>query len=198
MDAFEFLVGSLLRKEGYWVDTSYMVELTKDEKVAISRPSAPRWEIDLIAYKASENQILAVECKSFLDSMGVRYGGLSGRDLRDAKRYKLFNDSVLRKTVLGRLAKQLVAVGAVAKRPKITLCLAAGKIASATDRENIRELFKKNNWKLFDSRRTESELIVSGFPLLLRLLLRPKSPRLSANTKIAPRRLHYCKKIYLI
>lgn len=150
MDAFEFLVSSLLRKEGYWVDTSYMVELTKEEKIAISRPSSPRWEIDLIAYKGSENQLLAVECKSFLDSLGVRYAGVSGQDANDAKRYKLFNDPVLRKTVLGRLTKQLITSGATAKSPKVTLCLATGKIASVIDRGNIRSFFKKNRWKLFD------------------------------------------------
>lgn len=150
MDAFEFLVASLLRKEGYWVDGSYMVELTKEEKVAIGRPSSPRWEVDLIAYKGSENQILAVECKSFLDSMGVRHVGVSGQDPSDSKRYKLFNDPILRKTVLGRLAKQLVAAGAVRKSPKVTLCLATGRIASDADRERIRALFKKNRWKLFD------------------------------------------------
>lgn len=150
MDAFEFLVGSLLRKEGYWVDTSYMVELTKSEKVAIRRPSSPRWEVDLVAYKGRDNHALAIECKSYLDSPGVRYAGLSGRDPKDAKRYKLFNDQVLRKTVLGRLSKQLVAAGASAKSPKITLCLATGKIASATDRDKIRHLFEKKKWQLFD------------------------------------------------
>ena len=32
MDAFESLVGSLLRKEGFWTNGSYIVELTKEEK----------------------------------------------------------------------------------------------------------------------------------------------------------------------
>lgn len=150
MDAFEFLVSSLLRKEGYWVDTSYMVELTKEEKIAIGRPSSPRWEIDLVAYKGSENRLLVVECKSFLDSLGVRYVGVSGHDPTDSKRYKLFNDGVLRKTVLTRLAKQLVAAGSCGRSPKITLCLATGKIASKGDREKIRSLFRKNRWQLFD------------------------------------------------
>lgn len=148
MDAFEFLVGSLLRKEGYWVDVSYMVELTKKEKIAIGRPSSPRWELDLVAYKGSENHALAIECKSYLDSPGVRYAGLSGQDPKDAKRYKLFNDQVLRKVVLVRLSKQLVTAGASARNPQ--MCLATGKIASATDRESIRRLIEKKKWRLFD------------------------------------------------
>lgn len=152
MDAFEFLVASLLKKDRYWVDTSYMVELTTQEKLAINRPSSPRWEIDLIAYKASENFILAVECKSYLDSLGVRYIGLSGQHPTDSKRYKLFNDPVLRRAVLRQLAKQLVAAGACSAKPRVHLCLATGKVASAPDRAKIHALFQKRKWLLSDDK----------------------------------------------
>ena len=67
MDAFESLVSLLLRRDGYWTATSVKVELTKMQKRAIGRPSSPRWEIDLVAYKPATNELLAVECKSFLD-----------------------------------------------------------------------------------------------------------------------------------
>jgi hypothetical protein len=66
MDAFENLIAMLLRRDGYWTTTSVKVELTKDEKKSINRPSNPRWEIDVVAYKGATNQILAVECKSYL------------------------------------------------------------------------------------------------------------------------------------
>jgi hypothetical protein len=52
MDSFETLVGSLLEKDGYWVRTAMKVDLTKEEKRKIGRPSTPRWELDLVAYKA--------------------------------------------------------------------------------------------------------------------------------------------------
>jgi len=65
MDAFESLVAMLLRHDGYWTIPSFKVNLTKEEKRAIGRHSSPRWELDLIAYKGSTNEILAVECKSF-------------------------------------------------------------------------------------------------------------------------------------
>lgn len=150
MDSFETLVGSLLTKEGYWVRSSVKVELTADEKQKIGRPSSPRWELDLVAYKAKSNELLVVECKSFLDSPGVRARGLDGTDTTEAKRYKLFNDPVLRKTVLGRLVKQLISSGSCLSSPSVTLCLAAGKVAGEPDREKIRKLFDRNGWKFFD------------------------------------------------
>jgi hypothetical protein len=71
MDAFEQVVAGLLFREGYWVTQGYKVELTKEEKRLIGKPCSPRWEIDLLAYKGSTKELLAVECKSYLDSVGV-------------------------------------------------------------------------------------------------------------------------------
>ena len=48
MDAFEAVVGEVLRREGYWVQSPYRVDLTKQEKVEIGRPSSPRWELDIV------------------------------------------------------------------------------------------------------------------------------------------------------
>ncbi len=71
MDAFESLISMLLRHEGYWTTPSFKVELTPADKAKIGRESSPRWEIDLVAYKPSTDELLAVECKSLLDSTGV-------------------------------------------------------------------------------------------------------------------------------
>lgn len=150
MNAFESLVSGLQKKEGYWTEIGYKVELTKEDKRRIGRPSSPRWEIDVVAYKGKGNQVLTVECKSYLDSPGVAYAGVSGGNAKFAKRYKLFNDNALRKVVLGRLAKQLVATGACPREPKITLCLAAGKVISYNDREKIKNLFARKGWRFFD------------------------------------------------
>src|SRR6185436_1141679 len=130
MDSFESLVSMLLEHEGYWVRSSYKVVLSKSEKNTIGRPSSPRWEIDLVAYKGATNELLAVECKSYLDSGGVRFRGFNGSDLLASRRYKLFNDAILRKTVLRRLVKQLEASEACSHTPSVRLALAAGKIAS--------------------------------------------------------------------
>lgn len=150
MDSFEELVGSLFERDGYWTRTSFKVELTKDEKKKIGRPSAPRWELDIIAYKAMSNELLVIECKSYLDSTGVRACGLCGTDAIDAKKYKLFNDAVLRKTVLGRLKKQLVNSGMCAPSLKVKLCLVAGKVATKNDHERIEKLFNRRRWGFYD------------------------------------------------
>ena len=71
MDAFEQLVSEILWMDGYWVRTSVKVDLTKEEKVLIGRPSSPRWELDIVAYSGRDNLLRVVECKSYLDSRGV-------------------------------------------------------------------------------------------------------------------------------
>lgn len=72
MDAFEQLVSEILWMEGYWVRTEVKVHLTKEEKKAINRPSAPRWELDVVAYEARENLLYVVECKGHFDSPSVK------------------------------------------------------------------------------------------------------------------------------
>lgn len=83
MDSFEQVVSEILWQEGYWVRTSDKVELTKEEKREINLPSSPRWEIDVVAYKAQNNALLAVECKSYLDNPGVRFNGFDGSNEKE-------------------------------------------------------------------------------------------------------------------
>ena len=45
---FRTVVGEIICLEGYWVRASVKVELTKEEKMAIGRPSSPRWELDIV------------------------------------------------------------------------------------------------------------------------------------------------------
>src|SRR5690242_11774728 len=149
MDAFESLMSMLLRHNGYWTIPSFKVELTKAEKRKIGRFSNPRWEIDLVAYCGATNEVLAIECKSFLDSRGVVFR--SGK-FDPPKRYKLFTDADLRKVVLKRLKKQLLRTRACAKKPRVTLCLAVGKMATGTDVDGLRKHFRAKRWKLFNDR----------------------------------------------
>lgn len=53
MDSFESVVSTILERDGYWVKSTFKVGLTKEEKREIGRPSSPRWELDLVAYKGS-------------------------------------------------------------------------------------------------------------------------------------------------
>jgi len=146
MDAFESVVEMLLRREGYWTRTSFKVELTPSEKRRINNPTAPRWEIDVVAYSGGRNEILAVECKSFLDSSGVTF---RNGTFDPERRYKLFTDATLRRTVLARLKRQLVDARACGKNPTVTLCLATGRIAATT--RNLKEHFARKGWRLFDT-----------------------------------------------
>ena len=181
MDAFESLISMLLRHNGYWTIPSFKVELTKAEKRQIGRFSSPRWEIDLVAYKGSTNEVLAIECKSFLDSRGVVF---QAGEFSPPKRYKLFTDTALRKVVLKRLAKQLVETGACAAKPRVMLCLAAGKIAGGTATASaLKEHCNQNGWRLFDDTWILERLVTaskSGYEndvafVVSKLLLRKKT-----------------------
>ena len=146
MDAFESLIAMLLRHEGYWVTPSYKVNLTKEEKVSIERPSSPRWEIDLLAYKPSTSDLLAIECKSYLDSTGVDF---RDGEFRFPTRYKLFTDKHLWRVVRERLSGQLLESGTILPKTTIKLCLAIGKRAGKCDQKGMESHFAEQSWKLF-------------------------------------------------
>ena len=147
MDSFESLIAMLLKREGFWTAIGVKVELTKAEKRAIGVPSTPRWEMDVVAYRGATNELLAVECKSFLDSTGVIFR--NGR-FEPPKRYKLFANETTRRIVLAKLAEQMVASSACAPNPTVTLCLATGKIARKSKRLQMTDHFAAQGWRLFD------------------------------------------------
>ncbi len=150
MDAFEQLVAEILWMEGFWVRTSVKVDLTKEEKRAIGRPSSPRWELDIVAYSGRDNRLWVVECKSYLDSRGVGVSGFDGSLKESSDRYKLFNDDTLRQVVFERLRLQFAASGACAKNADVHLCLACGRIASEVDRAGLKAHFAAKQWELWD------------------------------------------------
>lgn len=148
MDSFEQVVATILDRAGYWVRTSVKVNLTRDDKHAIGRPSAPRWEIDVVAYSGRDNELLVVECKSYLDSAGVRAGSFDGPKAAEETRYKLFSDESLRRVVLYRLETQLIEQGFCPPGTKARLCLAAGNIHG--DAAALRAIFDARGWQLFE------------------------------------------------
>ncbi|MEQ8369302.1 MAG: hypothetical protein RIE31_08040 [Alphaproteobacteria bacterium] len=157
MDAFETLVSEIFWRKGFWVQNNLKVELTKEEKRKIGRPTAPRWELDVVAYKGGLNELLVVECKSYIDWVGVSFAAFEEGGLHSS-RYKLFNDSTLRTLVLDRLKQQLCRTGLVAANPTITLALACEKIRNDKDREKIRAHFDTQGWELFDEAWLQDEL----------------------------------------
>lgn len=145
MNAFEELVMIYLRHKGYWVIPSVKVDITKRDKREIGKPSMPRPEIDLVAYKAKGNTLFLIEAKSYLDSYGVGFEGVSGKDTEDAKRYKLFTEEVRREIVSKRLREDFINQGLINEETKINYGLAAGKTYS-DDEQKIQDYFSKKGW----------------------------------------------------
>lgn len=149
LDSFEQVVSEILWMQGFWVRTSVKINLTAADKVEIGRPSSPRWELDIVAYSGRENVLRGVECKSYMDSVGVQSLGFEGGTEPHQSRYKLFNDETLRRVVFNRLSTQLAECGACAQNADVKLCLAAGKIRKP-DREWLHTHFNAHGWELWD------------------------------------------------
>jgi len=148
MNAFEDIIAQYLESEGYWVKQSVKVEITKEDKRKMGLPSMPRPEIDIVALNMKKNELILVEVKSYLDSPGVWYEAVAGKD-KDYynKRYKLFNDYKYRKIVTERLFEQYLVQGLINKRTKINYALAAGKIYSGAQ-PLLEKYFSGNGWLL--------------------------------------------------
>jgi len=157
MEAFEQVVNEILWREGFWVRTSVKVELTREDKKAIDLPSSPRWELDIVAYRLSDNLLRVVECKSYLDNPGVGVKWLDPAGAKAAGRFKLFSKPKLREVVLNRLSLQFSEQGLCRPEPKVRLCLACGKIRKGA-RERLTQHFKENDWELLDEKWLQDSL----------------------------------------
>lgn len=149
MDAFESLVGNILRADGYWVETEFKVPLTKRQKRSVGLASTPRWELDLVAYRARDNEVLIVECKSFLDSQGVLYEAFTGNKPTLSRKYKLFTNKKLWWLIRRALVKQLRIAGRCRARPKVRLWLVAGRIAPG-GKKKLKAFFARRRWVFCD------------------------------------------------
>lgn len=108
MDHFEGLVSTLLEDDGYWVRRSHTVNLSKAEKANTGKPSIPRPEIDILAFRFETNTIIALEVKSYLDSPGIKLVDLTVEHELASGRFKLFTSSLYRNIVLTRLKADLI------------------------------------------------------------------------------------------
>lgn len=199
MDAFEELAADLFRSEGCWARTGVRLDLSREEKLRIGRHSSPRWEIDLVVWKPAEQTLLALECKSYLDSGGVHAAHfLPGS--RYAHRYKLFHDAILRETVLGRLKQQFVESGLCTPDARVRLGLVHAH-ATPGNAARLAAHFAAEDWLLFGPdwiraglrRLAEGSWENSTAAVVAKLLLRPgaadtgtASPRRRADLTPAP------------
>jgi hypothetical protein len=145
MDYFEGIIKTLLEHEGYWVRQSYKINLTKQEKRDVGKPSIPRPEVDLLAFKPQEKQIIVYEAKSYLDSPGVKLAELQKDHPIPEGKYKLFTCENYRNIVFARLREDLINSGMCSADTKIILGLAAGKVYQSKS-EEIRNLFDDKGW----------------------------------------------------
>ncbi|MGQ0589418.1 MAG: hypothetical protein ACT4N8_07795 [Sphingosinicella sp.] len=181
MDAFEQLAADIFWAEGYWVRTGVKVELTREEKIGIGRPSAPRWEIDMIAYRATARELLALECKSYLDSGGVHAAHFA-EGAKHASRYKLFHDGLLREIVLNRLRLQAIDRGLCPEDVTVRLGLVYGH-ATSHNAKLLAGIFERQDWLLFGPEWLRAHLgrMASGgyenstAAIVAKMLLRPQA-----------------------
>jgi hypothetical protein len=140
MDNFEGIIRTLLEADHFWVQSSFKIELTLEEKRHIGKHSMPRPELDLLALNFEQNEVLVVEAKSFLDSPGVRVEDLEQEHDTPEGRYKLFTSERYRKTVFKKLLLQLCGNGMANATTTISLALAAGNVYKGQTAA-IQELF---------------------------------------------------------
>ena len=145
MESFEEIVKVLLEEDNYWVRQSEKINLSKEEKRKIGKPSIPRPEIDLVALNQSKNHILVLEVKSFFDSPGVKFADLDIEYDETKGRYKLFTNKNYRNIVLSRLKKDFLKWGMANKDTQFTLGLVAGNVYQNRT-EDIRQLFENKGW----------------------------------------------------
>lgn len=149
MDNFEALVRLLLEQEGYWTRQSHKVNLTPDEKAEIGRPTMPRPEIDIIAFKPEKNEIIAMEVKSYLDSAGVPSSVVRPNSENPSAppkgSFKLFTSENYKKIVFTRLKEDLRSEGLAYENTTVKLGLAAGKV-NKDRQEALVEQGNKYGW----------------------------------------------------
>jgi hypothetical protein len=150
MNAFEQIIALLLEQDGYWTITDYKVNIPKEKKAALGKPSMPRPEIDILAYKANDNTLIWIECKSFLDSAGVHIDSFTNGKNPGYERYKVFNYPEYRRVVTNVLIEQTLQKGLIQPDPIVKYGLVTGKIYSESNREKLRQLFNEQGWLLFD------------------------------------------------
>ncbi len=144
MDFFEQIVARMLESRGYWVRTSFRVDLTKQDKRDLDKPSLPRPEIDLIAFNPKQNVIVLFEIKSYLDSQGVTFDAVALPTVGKG-RFKILTDAKFQTLIAKRVVASLVNAGLVASEPRVQFGLAAGKVVKS-DLERVAKLARERDW----------------------------------------------------
>lgn len=149
MNAFEQIVEGLFQAQSFWTIIGYKVKLEKPEKLKIGFPSMPRAELDVLAYKGQTNELIWIECKSFMDSGGVKYESFTNPKDPGYNRYKMFNYPTYRDIISHALKRQTVQDGLTQTNPTLKYCLVAGNTRSPQNRDSIKKHFDSNGWLFY-------------------------------------------------
>jgi Holliday junction resolvase-like predicted endonuclease len=144
MDYFEATVARILEEQGYWVRENVRVALTKEVKRALGNPSMPRCEIDIVAFKPADREIVLFEVKSYLDSYGVQPDDLR-RTTREENRYKLLTLLDLQQEISSALLAEYRAQKLILDDVTVRFGLAAGHVQERFD-EEVRQIAREKNW----------------------------------------------------
>ena len=129
---------------------SVKIKLSPEEKRQIGVPTAPRPEIDIVAYDVKENKLYLIEVKSYLDSPGVRYNDVVTIQKKQSGRFKILTCSNYQKVIEKRLLEDWRIVGQIPLNIKFRYGLVAGKIHSkkknTNAEEDLVEYFAKKDW----------------------------------------------------
>jgi hypothetical protein len=152
VNAFEHIAARFFEAQGYWTLVGLKIDLTKEEKREVGNASMPRPELDVVAFKPGPNELLILECKSYLDSQGVRIESFEGEQSVHQDRLKLFSRRKLRELITEKLIVQLKQQGMLlAESPTVRYGLVAGKI-KGEDEDKLRSIFESNGWMLITPR----------------------------------------------
>lgn len=158
MDPFEIIISKFLQEKNYWVRSLVKVPFSKTDKRKIKNPTIPTPEIDIIAYNFKQNELLLVECKSLLDSKGIRFNSLIGKNQKFKSKYKLFNSSLYRNRLTKIIRMQYIKSGLINDQTTINYALAAGKIYSK-DKVKFDVYFKKRGWLFFSPNEIKDSIV---------------------------------------
>jgi hypothetical protein len=148
VNAFEQIAARFYEAQGYWTLIGLKINFTKSEKRAAGNPTMPRPEVDVVAFKPGSNELLIIECKSYLDSQGVRVESFVGDSSIHQDRLKLFSRPTLRELITKKLLVQLQEQGLLSSQnPTVRYGLVAGKIKGDDERQ-LRAIFSDNDWLL--------------------------------------------------
>jgi hypothetical protein len=145
IDKFENIVTTLLEEEGFWLRHKFKVNVTLEEKKQIGKQSAPKPEIDMLAFNLRNNEVLALDVKAYLDSPGAKLSLLQEEHDVPTGRFKLFTSERYRSLVLARLLQDLIAQGMANADTQVRLGMIAGKVNQGQS-EAIREHMLAQGW----------------------------------------------------